>query len=231
MSLIPPVNASGSYYDGMNKTIDVSFGVEILTIFSPTDLVYMHMDLNTRVRYSELGMISHPTYEPPDTFYWSIPSLAPLVRTRLRTIAQEPMRIYWRVTVLELDNWSLMFLFLALKSLMGCIDAPDFYESSFWKDSDPKSGLGGWGDPNADFSVPDGGFNEFHLSYPSPHTLRRNFTLLAFDSPFLPAEFFPEPLKEANVSISAAAIETVLETPAGDYKNFQAGFEAFEVRT
>ncbi|KAN0111160.1 hypothetical protein V8E52_008772 [Russula decolorans] len=30
------------------------------------------------------------------------------------------------------------------------IDAPNFYESSFWKDSDPKSGLGGWGDPNAD---------------------------------------------------------------------------------
>src|SRR5580658_2330148 len=80
------------------------------------------------------------------------------------------------------------------------VDAPDFYESSFWKDSDPNSGLGGWGNPNADFSVPDGGFSGFHLSYPSPHTLRRNFTLLAFDSSFLPPLFFTEPLKEANES-------------------------------
>lgn len=124
-----------------------------------------------------------------------------------------------------------MFLFLVLKISDGLVDAPDFYESSFWKDSDPKSGLGGWGDPNADFSVPDGGFNEFHLSYPSSHTLRRNFTLLAFDSSFLPSQFFPEPLIEANVSFSASAIEALLETSAGDYKDFQAAFESFEVRT
>ena len=56
----------------------------------------------------------------------------------------------------------------------GLIDAPDFFESSFWKDSNPLSGLGGWDDPNADFSVPDGGFDEFYLSYPSSHILRRN---------------------------------------------------------
>ena len=111
------------------------------------------------------------------------------------------------------------------------VDAPEFYESSFWKDSDPNSGLGGWGNPDADFSVPDGGFSGFHLSYPSPHTLRRNFTLLAFDSSFLPAQFFTEPLKEANESFSAPAIRAVLETSAGDYKNFQTSLEVFEVRT
>jgi len=113
----------------------------------------------------------------------------------------------------------------------GHVDAPDFHESSFWKDSDPQSGLGGWGNPNADFSVPDGGFNTFQLSYPSPHTLRRNFTLLAFDSSFLPAQFFTEPLKEANASFSASAIEALLKTSAGDYRDFQAAFETFEVRT
>jgi tyrosinase len=108
------------------------------------------------------------------------------------------------------------------------VDAPDFYESSFWKDSDPVSGLGGWGDPNADFSVPDGGFSGFHLTYPSPHILRRNFTLLAFD---LPGPFFTEPLKEANSSFSAPAIESILEGPTGDFKGFQEGLETFEVRT
>jgi tyrosinase len=80
--------------------------------------------------------------------------------------------------------------------------------------------------------VPDGGFNEFHLSYPSPHILRRNFTLRPFDSPLLPAAFFPDPEKEANISFSASAIEIILESPAaGDYKGFQEALETFEVRT
>jgi tyrosinase len=76
--------------------------------------------------------------------------------------------------------------------------------------------------------VADGGFDEFHLSYPSPHTLRRNFTLLPFD---LPVPVFLEPLKEGNASFSASAIEAVLNTSAGDYKGFQTAFETFEVRT
>ena len=118
-----------------------------------------------------------------------------------------------------------------IQNFDGHVDAPDFYKSSFWKDCDAKSGLGGWGDPNADFSVPDGGFNKLHLSYPSPHTLRRNFTLLAFDSSFLPAQFFTEPLKEANESFSASAMKALLETSAGDYRDFQAVLESFEVRT
>jgi tyrosinase len=90
------------------------------------------------------------------------------------------------------------------------------------------SGLGGWGDPNADYSVPDGGFSAFHVSYPSSHTLRRNFTHLPFDlSGFI---FFTEPLKEGNASFSAAVIESILETSAGNYKGFQTAMETFEVR-
>jgi tyrosinase len=134
---------------------------------------------------------------------------------------------------LELDNWLILSVFfLAFEFLMAAIDAPDFYESPFWKDSNPESGLGGWGDPNADFSVPDGGFNKFHLSYPSQHILRRNFTLRPYDSAHLTisAAFFPDPKKEANASFSASAIEPVIETPAGDYKGFQAALEAFEVK-
>jgi tyrosinase len=110
-------------------------------------------------------------------------------------------------------------------------DAPDFYESSFWDDSDPQSGLGGWGDPDADFSVPDGGFSSLHLSYPSPHTLRRNFTLRPFgDFSAALNMFFTQPLKEANSSFLAPEIEQLLETSAGDYKGFQEAFETFEVR-
>jgi tyrosinase len=113
----------------------------------------------------------------------------------------------------------------------GHVDAPDFYESSFWKDKNPKSGLGGWGNPEADYSVQDGGFNKLHLAYPSPHDLRRNFTLQPFNSPLLPAPFFPDPVKEANVSFSASAIEAVLKNSTGSFKNFQTAIEGFEVRT
>jgi len=89
------------------------------------------------------------------------------------------------------------------------------------------SGLGGWGDPNDDFSVVDGGFSELHLSYPSSHILRRNFTLRPFEIQSL---FITDPEKEGNSSFSASEIEALLETSAGDYEGFQAAFEAFEVR-
>jgi tyrosinase len=109
------------------------------------------------------------------------------------------------------------------------IDAPDFYESSWWKDSDPVSGLGGWGDPNDDFTVPDGGFHQMPLSYPSPHTVRRNFSLLSFDQPSL-ATLFPDPLKLGNTSFTASVVKAILETSAGDYRRLQVGIEVPEVR-
>ena len=49
VSLIPPVNTSSSYYDGMTQFTDFSFlDVGVLTAFC-TDIVYVHMDVNTRV--------------------------------------------------------------------------------------------------------------------------------------------------------------------------------------
>lgn len=105
------------------------------------------------------------------------------------------------------------------------IDAPDFFESSFWKDSDAASGLGGWGDSNADFSVTDGGLNKFHISYPSPHILRRNFTLRPYSPAFIP--WLNASDIEANSTFTAAKVEGLLSTSAGDYKNFQAVLEGF----
>jgi tyrosinase len=107
------------------------------------------------------------------------------------------------------------------------IDAPNFYESSWWKDSDPVSGLGGWGDPNNDYRVPDGALSNFQISYPGPHTIRRNFTLYPFQVPF---PIFSKPQKLGNASISAYEVNAVLDAPAGDFKAFQVAFEAPEVR-
>ena len=101
-------------------------------------------------------------------------------------------------------------------------DAPDFFESSFWKDSHPKSGLGGWGDPNNDYSMPDGGFRKLRLSYPSPHIVRRNFTLRPFDIPFVVFKD-TDPTLEANKTFLAPAVEKILKVP--DYKTFQKEIE------
>ncbi len=76
--------------------------------------------------------------------------------------------------------------------------------------------------------VPDGALSNMMLSYPSPHTVRRNFTLLPFDDPTQP--LFTDPAKQANSSFSASAIQAILQTSAGDYKSFQTALEAFEVR-
>jgi len=57
-----------------------------------------------------------------------------------------------------LVNYSYMVLVLILiVSLVLNSDAPDVYGSTFFKDLDPESGLGGWGDPANDFQVPTGG--------------------------------------------------------------------------
>ena len=88
------------------------------------------------------------------------------------------------------------------------------------------SGLGGWGDPNADFSVPDGGFRTFHLSYPSSHIVRRNFTLRPFN---IQSPFMTDRQKIGNSSFSASVIRSILDTPAGDFKGFQTVLESFEV--
>ncbi|KAH8994114.1 Di-copper centre-containing protein [Lactarius hatsudake] len=166
VSLIPPVNASSSYYD---------------------DFVYLHMDLNTVIHFTGEFLPWHR---------WFLYAFEETLKSRCGYHGVSP---YW--------NWT--------------IDAPNFFESSFWKDSNPESGLGGWGDPKADYSVPDGGFRKLHLSYPSPHIVRRNFTLRPFDIPLV---VFTDPSLEANTTFLAPAVEKILEIP--DYKGFQKALEA-----
>jgi hypothetical protein len=137
---------------------------------------------------------------------------------------------FWKDSESELEGWGDPFSFPRFGNLRFA-DTPDFVESPFRKDSDDDSGLGGWGDPNVDFSVPDGGFRALRLSYPSPHTLRRNFTFQPFAEIPPPFDvFFPHNQKEANSSFLASEIEKLLETSAGDFKGFQTVFEGFEVR-
>jgi tyrosinase len=89
-------------------------------------------------------------------------------------------------------------------------------------------GLGGWGDPQNDYRVPDGAFSSFHLSYPSPHTVRRNFTLRPYLN-FPDLSFITDPLLEANATFTKAEIQKLTNGFVGDFKGFQTYFEAFNV--
>ncbi|EPQ57105.1 Di-copper centre-containing protein [Gloeophyllum trabeum ATCC 11539] len=104
-------------------------------------------------------------------------------------------------------------------------DAPDFQNSDFWKDPDPVSGLGGWGDPSKDYAVTDGGFAGFRLSYPTPHVLRRNFTLQPHLS--LPRPYAPDPELYANETFTAAEVEKMVTGFKGDMIGFQRYLGAF----
>jgi tyrosinase len=102
-------------------------------------------------------------------------------------------------------------------------DTADFEHASIFQDSDPVSGLGGWGDPTKDFAVPDGALSDFHLSYPSPHILRRNFTLQPYRGSKSPLT--PDPNIFANSTFTRADVEQTVTTHDGDFVGFQKQLE------
>lgn len=107
-------------------------------------------------------------------------------------------------------------------------DAADVYGSTLFADNSTTSGLGGWGNPSNDYEVPAGGLSDFHLSYPSPHILRRNFTLQPW-APFAGSQFFTEPEKMANTSFTQTEVSKMVNGFSGDFKGFQKYMEGFEV--
>ena len=94
-------------------------------------------------------------------------------------------------------------------------DASNFQNSTFW-DPDTTSGVGGWGEANDDYQITDGGFaDDFFLSYPSPHKLRRQFTPTAAEKP---GELL------ANMFTSESQ-EEMVNGYVGSFIGFQARFE------
>ena len=94
-------------------------------------------------------------------------------------------------------------------------DASNFQDSTLW-DPDTTSGLGGWGDPNDDNQITDGGFaDDFVVSYPVPNRIRRQYTPSFPNAPdvLLADSFTPEVI---------AAIVSGFE---GSFVGFQALLE------
>ncbi|KAF8760986.1 Di-copper centre-containing protein [Rhizoctonia solani] len=73
-------------------------------------------------------------------------------------------------------------------------DTASFNTSAMW-DSDPTSGLGGFGDPNNDYYVNNGGFKDMKVSYPIKRGIRRQYT----PYPYLSWWWVPRPKRQPRL--------------------------------
>ncbi|KAJ6571409.1 Di-copper centre-containing protein [Mycena capillaripes] len=151
------------------------------------------------------------------------------------------LQIHFTGLFLPWHRWFVAVYEIALKTRCGFkgtspywnwfLDSKDVFDSAMFKDSNPVSGLGGWGDPANDVRVPDGAFGNksaFRLTYPSPHTLRRNWTI----QPFLnfPLAGFMSDADEhldANATFTPAERDKLVNGFVGNYVGFQKYFEGF----
>ena len=126
------------------------------------------------------------------------------------------MRIQGHPTILGLDTrYDLGMRFPHPELISFVTDSANFQNSTFW-DPDATSGVGGWGDPNADYHITSGAFAEdFIVSYPAPHGLRRQYTPTIAGGP-------ASPLTKAFTPEVVAAMVNGYE---GSFVGFQADFE------
>ena len=104
----------------------------------------------------------------------------------------------------------------------------DFYDSKFFDNS--SSGIGGWGDPTNDYQITTGGLKDIMLAYPSPHRIRRNYTLYPYENANTKALPFPA-LSDLmiNTTMTKENVDYIVNNYEGDYFGFQAYFESTAV--
>ncbi|KAF9645987.1 Di-copper centre-containing protein [Thelephora ganbajun] len=102
-------------------------------------------------------------------------------------------------------------------------DADDFYNSPIF-DPDPRTGLGGWGDPSADFQITTGAFaSDFVRRYPVPHPVRRNYTVISSIGGL--GDGAPPITQPLNTFFTPERINAMVDGFPGDFLGFQALFE------
>lgn len=111
------------------------------------------------------------------------------------------------------------------------LDAHDIEHSSFFDPSD--SGVGGWGDPENDYQINTGGFKDQIRVYPSPHHIRRNFSLFPFTNPDVKPPFGNDPNAPpapvglmVNTTMTKENVDSMVANFTGDYFGFQSYFES-----
>ena len=107
-------------------------------------------------------------------------------------------------------------------------------ENSTIFDDDKVTGLGRWGDPNDDIQITTGGLRDLVRVYPSPHRIRRSYTLQPLAN--IPNPFPNDPLAPSvdtsvfiNGSFSRANYDFLLNGFFGDFRGFQAYLEGPQV--
>ncbi|KAJ7058027.1 Di-copper centre-containing protein [Mycena amicta] len=164
------------------------------------DFVYAHMDLNHHIHFTGLFYPWHR---------WMLSAFELKLRSHCHYEGALP---YW--------DWTK--------------DAHHFAESPFFKDDDPKSGLGGFGDATKELRIMGGAFSDsspspFTVSYPFPHTLRRNLTLIAPTGElFTMPGFVWNKTRSVNESFTEPVVQSLIDGFVGDPKGFQAKMEGAE---
>lgn len=189
------------------------------------------MDLNTRVCYGYNSMDLRPYiwiqihvtgfFLPFHRWYVAVYEQA--LEKKCGYTGVSP---YWNWTIGERSENALSRHALTRRHLASCIaDSGGVFDSDFFKDADPESGLGGWGDSTKDFSVTDGAFSDFMNAYPNPHILRRNFSLQPWADLGDLSGFNPYPDEYANATFTYEAISELINGFVGDFVGFQKLFE------
>jgi len=176
VSLIPPLIEKSSFYD---------------------DLVYLHMDLNTRIHFDGQFLPWHRHY------------LHYFETVLTEKCGYQGVHPYW--------DWTQ--------------EAADAFNSPFFDTS--ANGVGGWGKAEDDFQVYNGGFKDWVRVYPSPHHIRRNFSVYPFSNPALlpPWGNAPDgPPRNVGLQVNATMTKTnvdyVVNNFEGNYMALQSYFES-----
>ena len=117
--------------------------------------------------------------------------------------------------------------------LMFCctfIDASaNFPNATIFSDTSAETGLGGWGDPNNDYQLTDGGFSNFQLAYPAPHRLRRQYSARFpnITDPF--GDGTPVPTDDLWTYFTPASRDALVNGFVADFPGFQGLFESLSV--
>ncbi|KAH7330593.1 Di-copper centre-containing protein [Rhizoctonia solani] len=99
-------------------------------------------------------------------------------------------------------------------------DTASFNTSAMW-DGDSTSGLGGFGDPNNDYYLTNGGFKDMQVSYPIKHTIRRQYNPF----PYLTWWWVPRPEEAAVVGMQQSFVDAAINGYEGDFMGFQNATE------
>jgi hypothetical protein len=110
-------------------------------------------------------------------------------------------------------------------------DSHDMYNSPFFDGS--SNGVGGWGDPKNDYQISTGGFKDEIRVYPTPHHIRRNFSVYPFTNPDVSPPFGADPNApprpvglQINTTMTKQNVDGIVANFTGDFFGFQAYFES-----